>query len=91
MDRNTGLSIGYHIRTAAGFFLILAGLTGGLWLAWWFIFRGDIIEILRTAKAGLPGWAWVALKFGLSGAFGVIFILAFIMIGMIVLGSRGRH
>jgi hypothetical protein len=75
------------LRTVLGFLIIFSGIIGGLWLGWWFIFRGDIIEILHRVKMGLPGWGWWALKVGISAAFGGLFLLVFIALGMKVLGG----
>jgi hypothetical protein len=79
------------LRNMTGFLILITGIVCGLWLAWWLSFRGNIIEILHTAKMNLPGWTWVLLKFGLSGAFGLIFIVIFIVLSAIVLGGSKRN
>lgn len=84
------LTFGRTIRTVAGFLIIVAGLVGGIWLGWWLGFRGDIVQIIHDAKMSLPGWAWLALKYGLSAAFGVLFVVFFLVLGILVLGG-GRQ
>jgi hypothetical protein len=80
----------YNLRTAIGFLLILAGVTGSLYLAWWLIFRGDIIDTIHTLKMSLPGWAWVVLKFGLSGLFALLFLSLFVILAVMVFAG-GRQ
>lgn len=91
MSRTPLLTFGRTLKTVAGFLIILAGLLGGLWLAWWLGFRGDIVEILHQAKMSLPGWVWLVMKYGLSLAFGVLFIVFFLILGVLVLGGIGRE
>jgi hypothetical protein len=79
------------LRNIAGFLILIVGLMGGLWAAWWLSFRGDIIDILHTIKMSLPGWTWVLLKFGLSGAFGMLFMFLFIVLSIMVLGGGRRN
>jgi hypothetical protein len=79
------------MRTIIGFLIMLSGLVSGGWLIWWFSARGDIIEILHQMKMGLPGWAWLLLKYGLSFAFGIAFISFFLILGMLVIGGRRRR
>jgi len=78
------------LRNIFGFLILITGAIGGLWLVWWLSFKGDIIDILHKLKMSLPGWTWVLLKFGLSGAFGVIFILISLALAMMVLGGGRR-
>ncbi len=95
MSKNSILTFGRNVRTAAGFLIIVAGLLGGGWLGWWLASRGNIVEIIHEAKMSLPGWAWLALKYGLSLAGGVLFMVFFLILGMMVLGggerNSGRH
>jgi hypothetical protein len=91
MAKNSTLTFGRTVRTAAGFIIIIAGLLGSIWLGWWLAFRGDIVEILHKAKMSLPGWVWLALKYGLSLACGVLFMAFFLILGMLVLGGGGRE
>ncbi len=90
MSKNSMLTFGRNVRTAAGFLIIVGGLLGGVWLGWWFAFRGNIVEIIHEAKMSLPGWAWLALKYGLSLAGGVLFMVLFVILGMMVLGGGGQ-
>lgn len=80
----------YNLRTIIGFLLIILGVIGGLRFAWWLSFEGDIIETLHAIKMGLPGWAWIVLKFALSGAFGVLFIALFVIVAIIVFSGGGQ-
>jgi hypothetical protein len=91
MPKNSMLTFGRNVRTAAGFMIIVAGLLGGVWLGWWLAFRGNIVEIIHDAKMSLPGWAWLALKYGLSLAGGALFVVFFLILGMIVLGGGGQN
>lgn len=84
----TGLT--YHLRTAAGFLIVIMGMAGGVWFGWWLYFRGDIIEILHDIKVSMPNWGWLVLKFTLSGALGLLFIFIVIVLGAIVLGGGRR-
>ncbi len=91
MSGNSQNHIGYYTRTLLGFLIIAAGVLGGLYLAWWLSSRGDIIEIIHAVKMGLPAWAWLVLKFGLAAAFGLVFLLVFIALGMAVLGGGKKE
>lgn len=91
MSRKSLLTFRRTVRTIAGFLIILAGLAGGTWLGWWLSFRGDIVEIIHDAKMSLPAWAWSALKYGLSLAFGVLFIFFFLILGILILGGGRRE
>jgi hypothetical protein len=81
----------YNLRTAVGFLLIAAGVAGGLYLGWWLIFRGDIIQTIHILKMSLPGWAWVVLKFGLSGFFALLFLSLFVILAVMVFAGGGRE
>jgi hypothetical protein len=90
MAASSNDSLEYHVRTVLGFLIIIGGIAGGVWLGWWLCFRGDIIEILHGIKMGFPGWVWLALRLGLSGMFGLLFVLAVVAVGMAVLRGGGR-
>lgn len=90
MAGNPTDSLEYHVRTVAGFLIIIGGIAGGIWLGWWLCFRGDIIEILHGIKMGFPSWVWLVLRLGLSGMFGLLFVLAVVAVGMAVLRGGGR-
>jgi hypothetical protein len=82
----------YNLRTAIGFLLITVGVAGSLYFGWWLIFRGDIIETIHTLKMSLPGWVWVALKFGLSALSALLFLSLFVILAMIIFaGGRKKH
>jgi hypothetical protein len=81
----------YNLRTAVGFLLIAAGVAGGLYFGWWLIFRADIIETIHTLKMSLPGWAWVVLKFGLSGFFALLFLSLFVILAAMVFAGGKRE
>lgn len=91
MSKNSLLTFGRTVRTFMGFLVVAAGLAGGVWLGWWLSTRGDVVEIIHDAKMSLPGWAWLALKYGLSLAVGVVFILCFLVLGVLILGAGGRE
>lgn len=90
MSKDSLLTFRRTARTISGFLIILVGLLGGIWLGWWLSFRGDIVEIIHDAKMSLPGWAWLALKYGLSFICGVLFILFFLILGILMLGGGRR-
>jgi hypothetical protein len=79
----------YNVRTLVGLLLIAGGIVCGIWLAWWLTFRGNIIELLHTAKMALPGWGWTVLKFSLSGIVGIAFFSVFVLLAVLVF-SGGR-
>ena len=83
--------IEYHIRTVIGYLIIVIGIIGSMWLMWWLIARGDIVEIIHDIKMGLPGWVWATMKYGLSIVFGAAVMMFFVMLGVIVLGTGGRE
>lgn len=89
MVRRLKRKIRYHIGTT-GYFLILIGVFGAPVLGYWLIFHGDIIETIHQLKMSLPGWGWVALKYGLSFMAAIAFMVTLILTGLIVLwwGSR---
>jgi dolichol-phosphate mannosyltransferase len=80
----------YHIRTVIGLLSAITGIAGGLRLGWWLNTEGDIVEIIHRAKLGLPGWAWMVLKIGLSTASALIF-LALLFILAIAIFASGRQ
>jgi hypothetical protein len=90
MAGNINDNIEYHVRTVVGYLIIIVGIIGCMWLMWWLISRGDIVEIIHNIKMSLPGWAWAVMKYGLSIAFGLVVMGFFIMLGVIVLGTGGR-
>lgn len=75
-----------------GYLVIIVGVFGGPFLVWWLGFEGDIIDILHRLKMGLPGWGWRILKYSLSAAFGLAFMLFLILLGMLILawGNQER-
>ncbi len=82
----------YNLRTVAGFLLIATGLGGGMYLGWWLIFRGDIVETIHTMKMSLPAWAWIAMKFSLSALCAVMFLSFFVVLAVVVFaGGRQRQ
>lgn len=84
-------SVKYHIGTL-GYFVILLGVFGGPIVGWWLIFEGDIIAIIHNLKLGMPGWAWVGLKYGISFVIALILMGSLILVGMLMLawGSRSN-
>lgn len=80
----------YHIRTVIGLLSAITGMAGGLRLGWWLSTEGDIVEIIHRAKMGLPGWAWVALKIGLSTASALIFLALLFILAIAVFASGRR-
>jgi hypothetical protein len=88
---NTRSDFENSIRTIIAFLIIIGGMVCGVWLTWWLSVEGDIIEIMHRMKMGLPGWVWQVLKYGLSFAFGLAFIFAFLILGMAVIGGRRRR
>ncbi|MBI5741572.1 MAG: polyprenol monophosphomannose synthase [Nitrospirae bacterium] len=93
--RNSGASrdIPYHFRTITGFLMTFAGITGGLRLGWWLSTERNIIDILHEFKLGLPAWAWVSMKIGLSAFFAALF-LSLVFTAVIAVfaggGQRGK-
>jgi hypothetical protein len=86
----TGKDPGYNFRTVVGFLFMISGAAGCLWLAWWLGTKGDIIEIIHRAKMSLPGWAWTAMKVGLSTGSAVVFIALILTAGIAVFAAGGR-
>jgi dolichol-phosphate mannosyltransferase len=82
--------VGYHIRTIAGVLSVISGVAGCLLLGWWLSTSGDIIEIIHETKMGLPGWAWGAMKVGLSGVSGLLFLAFFVVLAILVFSVGGR-
>ena len=86
-----GRDFEYNARTVAGLLIIAGGVAFSIWLGWWLIFEGDIISLIHTAKMGLPGWAWQALKFFLSAIAGLIVLFFFVVLAVAVFsGGRKR-
>jgi hypothetical protein len=81
----------YNLRTAIGLLLIATGVAGCLYFGWWLIFRGDVIEAIHILKMSLPGWAWVLLKFGLSGLFALLFLSLFVIFAVMVFAGGRRR
>ncbi len=90
MTGNMGRDIEYHVRTVIGYLIIIGGIIGCIWLMWWLISNGDIVQIIHDIKMSLPGWAWSIMKYGLSIAFGLVVMGFFIILGVIVLATGGR-
>jgi hypothetical protein len=80
----------YNLRTVIGLLLIATGVAGCLYFGWWLIFRGDVIEAIHILKMSLPGWAWVLLKFVLSGLFALLFLSLFVILAVIVFAGGRR-
>jgi len=76
------------IKTISGFLFILIGIIGGIWVGWWLATEGDIIEIIHRAKLALPGWAWLALKVGLSATIGIILLIFCIFIAALIFREK---
>lgn len=85
----TGNSL-YQVRTAAGFLLIGAGLAGGLRLGLWLSTEGDIVEIIHRAKMGLPDWAWLVLKIGLSALTSAFLVALLLILAVAIFSGGGR-
>jgi hypothetical protein len=80
----------YNVRTIAGFLLLIAGAVSGMWLGWWFSTEGDIIEIIHQFKMSLPGWAWLAMKIGLSAVSAVLFMALIFAAAIAIFAAGGR-
>jgi dolichol-phosphate mannosyltransferase len=80
----------YQVRTTAGFLLIMAALAGGVCLGWWLSTEGDIVEIIHTAKMGLPDWAWLVLKIGLSAITSFFLTALLFILAVAVFSGGGR-
>jgi dolichol-phosphate mannosyltransferase len=81
----------YHVRTVIGFLTVITGVAGGLRLGWWLTTKGDIIEIIHEFKMGLPDWAWIVMKIGLSAVSGSIGIALFLILTIAVFSGGGRE
>ena len=81
----------YQMRTVAGFLLIITGLAGSLMFGWWLGTEGDIIEIIHQAKMSLPGWAWMAMKIGLSAGSAILLISLIFAAAVAVFAAGGRR
>jgi hypothetical protein len=74
----------YNLRTVVGFLLIAVGVAGSLYLGWWLIFRGNIVETIHTVKMSLPPWVWLVLKLSLSVLCAILFLSFFLMLAVMV-------
>lgn len=81
----------YHVRTVIGTLSVIAGAVGSLRLGWWLGTEGDVIEIVHNFKMGLPAWAWLVMKVGLSAVSAVFVIALFLAFAIAVLAGRGRR
>jgi dolichol-phosphate mannosyltransferase len=81
----------YHIRTIVGFLTVLAGTVGSLRLGWWLGTEGDIIELIHNFKMGLPDWAWLVMKVGLSAVSAVLAIGLILTLAIAIFAGRGRN
>ena len=81
---------GYNFRTVVGFLLMISGAVGCLWLGWWLGTEGDIVEIIHQFKMSLPGWAWLAMKIGLSVVSAVVFVALVLTAAIAVFAAGGR-
>ena len=92
-DAVNGIStnVTYHVRTITGFFLVIAGIAITFPMGLWLSTEGDIIEVIHRIKIGLPDWAWVAMKVGLSvfAAAALMGIFAALAVAIFA-GSRRR-
>jgi len=82
--------ISYRTRTVLGFFLMVVSIIGGVWLGWWLITEGDIVEFIHQFKMALPDWAWTVMKISLSAASGLIFLAFLVALAIFVLQDRRR-
>jgi hypothetical protein len=85
---NKTFGVTYHIRTILGFAAVLAGTVGSLRLGWWLGTEGDIIELIHNFKMGLPGWAWLVMKVGLSALSAVVAIGLILTLAIAVFAGR---
>lgn len=82
--------IKYNFRTVIGFLSIITGIVGSLRLGWWLGTEGDIVEIIHRAKMGLPGWAWLAMKIGLSAVSAGLVVALLFAVAIAVFAVGGR-
>ena len=80
----------YHIGTVVGLLSVIAGTMGSLRLGWWLGTEGDIIEIIHNFKMGLPAWAWLVMKIGLSAVSATLVIAALLAFAIAVFAGSGR-
>ncbi len=80
----------YNVRTFIGLLVIAAGVIGGIFMAWWLSFEGDIIDIIHIVKMKLPGWMWIVLRVGLSGVAGILFLSIFVVLAIMIFSGRSR-
>lgn len=82
--------IEYNIRTVIGFFITGAGVIGSIRLGYWLSTEGDIVESIHQVKMGLPDWAWLVMKIGLSGFSVLAALLLILGFAIGVFGSGGK-
>jgi dolichol-phosphate mannosyltransferase len=82
--------ITYNVRTVIGFLTVITGIVGSLKLGWWLGTEGNIVEIIHRAKMGLPGWAWLVMKIGLSAATSGLLLALILALGVAVFAIGGR-
>jgi hypothetical protein len=70
--------------------VIAVGVISGIWMAWWLSFKGDIIDIIHMVKMKLPGWMWIVLRVGLSGAVGILFLSIFVVLAVMIFSGGSR-
>jgi len=80
----------YNVRTLIGLLVIAVGVISGIWIAWWLSFEGDIIDIIHIVKMKLPGWMWIVLRVGLSGAVGILFLSIFVVLAIVIFSGGSR-
>ncbi|MDA8240991.1 MAG: hypothetical protein M0Z67_11560 [Nitrospiraceae bacterium] len=80
----------YNVRTLIGLLVIAAGVIGGIFMAWWLSFEGDIIDIIHIVKMKLPGWMWIVLRIGLSGVAGILFLSIFVVLAIMIFSGGSR-
>jgi hypothetical protein len=81
----------YHIRTIIGFLSVIVGTAGSLRIGWWLSSEGDVIELLHNFKMGLPGWAWLVMKVGLSAVSAVFAIALFLALAISVFAGKRKE
>jgi hypothetical protein len=82
--------VAYHLRTVVGFLSVIAGTAGSLRLGWWLGTEGDVIEIIHNFKMGLPDWAWLVMKIGLSAVSAILVIAVLLAFAITVFAGSGR-
>ncbi len=90
MSGSSATGISTRLRPL-GFLFIIFGVIGGPVLGGWLSFRGDIVEVLRRLKMGLPAGGWLVLKYSLSIAVGIFFVAVCVGIGFLLLSWGCRE